>query len=191
MLDSTPIILNHHNIHGPPKGVRRKTLTANISRAMQKSGIPLTSHFGRRIQRIRPYSLRKYFRSKLQGSVDSEILEAWMGHTNGLAQIYNGIKDLDPDTIEKMRERYGRVEDDLLAERVDTTRVAKLETKHKEQDEQLTALREELKAKTEDLNELRDELTRQKAFEEYVRERLKDQADKVRTVRSPSVHPRE
>lgn len=101
--DESPILVNSIT---KVKGIRRKTLTWKIRRAMERSGIQLVTKFGDKVQRMRPYSLRKYFRSNLTGHVASEYIEAWMGHTSGLAHVYGGTKDLDPTTIEHMREAY-------------------------------------------------------------------------------------
>jgi len=58
------------------KGIRRKTLIAKIENAVAKSGIQTQLTFGEKIQRIRSYSLRKYFRSNLTGHAPNEYIEA-------------------------------------------------------------------------------------------------------------------
>ncbi|MEM0084531.1 MAG: tyrosine-type recombinase/integrase [Candidatus Methanomethylicia archaeon] len=58
IIDKSPIIANPRY---PSKGIRRKTLTAKIEKVIAKSGIQSQLTFGNKIQRIRPYSLRKYF----------------------------------------------------------------------------------------------------------------------------------
>jgi hypothetical protein len=80
-----------------------------------KSGIQSQLIFGNKVQWIRPYSLRKYFRSNLTGHAPNEYIEAWLGHTSGLEHVYSGTRDLDPSTIERMREVYRRCEPLLLA----------------------------------------------------------------------------
>ncbi|MEM3442907.1 MAG: hypothetical protein QW667_04045 [Candidatus Bathyarchaeia archaeon] len=67
-----------------------------------KSGIQSQLTFGNKVQRIRPYSLRKYFRSNLTGHAPNEYIEVWLGHTSGLEHVYSGTRDLDPSTIERM-----------------------------------------------------------------------------------------
>jgi integrase len=110
--DSSPIIADSKNSR---KGIRRKTLTGKIERAIAKSGVQVEVVLGDKIQRMRPYSLRKYFRSNLTGHAPTEYIEAWLGHTSGLEQVYSGIRDLDPSTIERMREAYKKCEPFLLA----------------------------------------------------------------------------
>ncbi|MCS7096752.1 MAG: hypothetical protein RMK50_06815 [Nitrososphaerota archaeon] len=83
--------------------IRRKTLTAKIENVIAKSVFQQQITFGNKIQRIRPYSLRKYFRSNLTGHAPNEYIEAWLGHTSGLEHVYSGIMDLDPSTTERMR----------------------------------------------------------------------------------------
>jgi len=110
--EQSPIIAN------PLKkgsGIRRKTLTAKIENVIARSGIQQQAVFGNKVQRIRPYSLRKYFRSNLTGHAPNEYIEAWMGHTSGLEHVYSGTRDLDPATIERMREAYRKCEPFLLA----------------------------------------------------------------------------
>ncbi|MGB9854395.1 MAG: tyrosine-type recombinase/integrase, partial [Candidatus Bathyarchaeales archaeon] len=110
--DKSPIIANPRD---KGKGIRRKTLTAKIESVIAKSGVQQQIAFGNKIQRIRPYSLRKYFRSNLTGHAPNEYIEAWLGHTSGLEHVYSGTRDLDPSTIERMREIYKRCEPLLLA----------------------------------------------------------------------------
>lgn len=74
IIDKIPIIANPRY---PGKGIRRKTLTAKIEKVIAKSGIQSQLTFGNKIQRIRPYSLRKYFRSNLTGHAPNEYIEAW------------------------------------------------------------------------------------------------------------------
>ena len=112
IVDKSPIIANPRY---QGKGIRRKTLTAKIENVIVKSGIQSQLTFGNKVQRIRPYSLRKYFRSNLTGHAPNEYIEAWLGHTSGLEHVYSGTRDLDPSTIERMREVYKRCEPFLLA----------------------------------------------------------------------------
>jgi len=110
--EKSPIIANPRE---KGRGIRRKTLTAKIENVIAKSGIQSQLIFGNKVQRIRPYSLRKYFRSTLTGHAPNEYIEAWLGHTSGLEHVYSGTRDLDPSTIERMREVYRRCEPLLLA----------------------------------------------------------------------------
>lgn len=126
--DKSPILLDHHT--APKKifkGIRRKTLTNKLEKVFKKSGITLKEDWGNKVRRLRPYSLRKYFRSKLTGNVPTEILESWMGHTNGLAQVYSGQKDLDPEIIEKMREIYKQNVENFVVEEIELAKLSKVE----------------------------------------------------------------
>jgi integrase len=119
--DSSPV-LSGQKSEGA-KGIRRKTLTMKIEQALRRSGLELSSNLGDKIQRMRPYSLRKYFRSNLTGHAPQEYIEAWMGHTYGLAQVYSGTRDLDPSTIERMRQAYKSAEKHLLGEAVEAEKI--------------------------------------------------------------------
>jgi len=102
--DRSPIILDEKVKGGKP--VSRVNLCKRILRAMRKSGVEMEEDFAGKIRRMRPYSLRKYFRSNLTGHMPNEYIEAMMGHVSGLNQVYGGTRDLDPSTIERMREAY-------------------------------------------------------------------------------------
>ena len=107
---SSPIIIDLKQlVRGRIKRIARKSLTMRITRALKKSGVVLEEKLANGIvRRMRPYSLRKYFRSNLTGHMPSEYIEALMGHTSGLEHVYGGTRDLDPATIERMREAYKR-----------------------------------------------------------------------------------
>jgi len=115
--DSSPIILNEWEFKrsGKVKHVLRKNISRKIKDAMKNSGIKTVETFGKKIQKMRPYSLRKYFRSNLTGHAPNEYIEAWLGHLSGLEHVYGGTRDLDPNTIERMREAYKNCEPFLLA----------------------------------------------------------------------------
>jgi integrase len=115
--DSSPVILDHREFRrsGKIKGVLRKNISRKITEAIRNSGVKTTETFGKKVQRMRPYSLRKYFRSNLTGHAPSEYIEAWLGHTSGLEHVYGGTRDLDPSTIERMREVYKKCEPSLVA----------------------------------------------------------------------------
>lgn len=132
--DSSPIILDRREFarSGEIKGVLRKNISRKITEAMRNSGVKTTETFGRKVQRMRPYSLRKYFRSNLTGHAPSEYIEAWLGHTSGLEHVYGGTRDLDPSTIERMRGVYKKCEPFLVAttqplEQSDIVKEAKVE----------------------------------------------------------------
>ncbi len=132
--DSSPIILDHREFRrsGKIKGVLRKNISRKITEAMRNSGVKTTETFGKKIQRMRPYSLRKYFRSNLTSHAPSEYIEAWLGHTSGLEHVYGGTRDLDPSTIKRMREAYKKCEPFLIAtvhplEQSDVVKEAKVE----------------------------------------------------------------
>jgi len=125
--DSSPILKGQKS--EDIKGIRRKTLTHNINQALRRSGIELTTTIGNKTKRMRPYSLRKYFRSNLVDKVPPEYLEAWMGHTAGLDQVYNGTRDLDPTTTERMREHYKKAEQHLHSDSPDIENVRQIVVK--------------------------------------------------------------
>jgi len=63
-----------------------------------------------KVRKMRPYSLRKYFRSNLTRHMPSEYIEAIMCHLSELEHIYGGTMDLAPATVERMREAYRNAE---------------------------------------------------------------------------------
>ena len=161
IIDSSPVYRSQQS--DEPGGIRRKTLTQNIENTLKKSGIELSTSFGSKIQRMRPYSLRKYFRSNLAGHVPIEFAEAWTGHTSGLAQIYNGARDLDPTTIERMRRTYRDVEKHLLVEGLDEDQIVQRifhDEEMKKRDEMMIQLTEKLAEATERLEELERKLSK-------------------------------
>jgi integrase len=132
--DSSPIILDHREFtsSGRIKGVQRKNICRKITEAIRNSGIETKETFAGKVRRMRPYGLRKYFRSNLTGHAPSEYIEAWLGHTSGLKHVYGGTRDMDPSTIERMREAYKKCEPFLVAtsqpfERSDIVEEAKIE----------------------------------------------------------------
>lgn len=132
--DTSPLILDRRELarSGVIKGVLRKNISRKITEATRSSGVKTTETFGRKVQRMRPYSLRKYFRSNLTGHAPSEYVEAWLGHTSGLEQVYGGTRDLDPSTIERMRVVFKKCEPFLVAttqplEQSDLVKEAKVE----------------------------------------------------------------
>jgi integrase len=132
--DPSPVILDHREFKrsGKIKGVLRKNISRKITEAMRNSGVKTTDTFGKKVQRMRPYSLRKYFRSNLTSHAPSEYIEAWLGHTSGLEHVYGGTRDLDPSTIERMRGAYRKCEPFLIAtaqplEQSDIVKEAKVE----------------------------------------------------------------
>jgi len=115
--DSSPIILDHREFtsSGKIKGVQRKNICRKITEAVRNSGIETKETFAGKVRRMRPYGLRKYFRSNLTGHAPSEYIEAWLGHTSGLEQVYGGTRDIDPSTIKRMREAYKKCTKFLVA----------------------------------------------------------------------------
>lgn len=159
--DSSPVYRSQQS--DEPRGIRRKTLTQNIENTLKKSGLELSTNFGNKIQRMRPYSLRKYFRSNLAGNVPIEFAEAWTGHTSGLAQIYNGARDLDPTTTERMRRTYRDAEDHLLVEGLDEDQIVQRifhAKEMKKRDEMVRQLTEKFAEATERLEELERKLSK-------------------------------
>jgi integrase len=114
---TSPLIVDSRRFKstGKVKGILQKSLSTRMTRALRKSGITLEEKIGDMARKMRPYSLKKYFRSNLTGHMPSEYIEALMGHTSGLEHIYGGTRDLDPATIERMREAYKKCEPFLLA----------------------------------------------------------------------------
>lgn len=161
--DSSPVLRAQQSEE--PRGIRRKTLTQNIEHTMKKSGLELSSNFGHKVQRMRPYSLRKYFRSNLAGHVPMEFAEAWTGHTSGLVQVYNGARDLDPTTIERMRRAYRDAEKHLLVEGLDEEQIVQRVLQDKEmrrRDEMIRQLTEKFTEATERLEKLEHKLKERK-----------------------------
>lgn len=117
IVDSSPVIRRSGD--GEVSGVRRKTLTGNIELALKKSGLPLISSVGNTTRRLRPYSIRKYFSSTIGDRISTEYKEALLGHTKGLSQIYDGVRDASPEVLERMREMYRNVEAHLTVEGLD------------------------------------------------------------------------
>jgi integrase len=115
--DNSPIIIDWIELKkaGKAKAIQRKSLCTRITRAMRHSSVRLEEHLGTVTKKMRPYSLRKYFRSNLTGHMPNEYIEAMLGHISGLEHVYGGTRDLDPATIERMREAYKKCEPYLLA----------------------------------------------------------------------------
>jgi integrase len=115
--DSSPIILDRREFTGSGKikGVQRKNICRKITEAIRNSGIETKETFAGKVRRMRPYGLRKYFRSNLTGHAPSEYIEAWLGHISGLVHVYGGTRDMDPSTIERMREAYKKCTKFLVA----------------------------------------------------------------------------
>jgi len=63
-------------------------------------------------KRFRPYSLRKYFRRQLAGAGISDAeAEYLMGHVEGLNSLqatYTGLRDLDSEAVEQLRQKYAQ-----------------------------------------------------------------------------------
>jgi integrase len=97
------------------KRIQRKSLCIRITKAMRHSGVRVEEQLGKITRKMRPYSLRKYFRSNLTGHMPTEYIEAMLGHTSGLEHVYGGTRDLDPATIGRMREAYKKSEPFLSA----------------------------------------------------------------------------
>ncbi|MFW9839669.1 MAG: tyrosine-type recombinase/integrase, partial [Candidatus Thorarchaeota archaeon] len=56
---------------------------------------------------VYPYTLRSYFRRQLQISgMDTVVAESLMGHQVDLSATYNGLADLDPLSIESLKQEY-------------------------------------------------------------------------------------
>jgi integrase len=107
--ENSPIIADDKL--GRDKPVSRVNLCKRILRAMRSSGVQLVERYpDGKTRKMRPYSLRKYFRSNLTGHMPTEYIEAMMGHLSGLEHVYGGTRDLAPATIERMREAYRNAE---------------------------------------------------------------------------------
>jgi len=121
--DSSPLIIDWIELRktGRVKGIQRKSLCLKITRAMRHSGIKMEENLTTVVKKMRPYSLRKYFRSNLTGHMPNEYIEAMLGHTSGLEHVYGGTRDLDPATIERMREAYKNCLQYLQATRAEAT----------------------------------------------------------------------
>jgi hypothetical protein len=139
--DKSPLLSNQQF---KDRGIRRRTLSTKIRDVLLKSGVELVTYYGDKRSRMRPYGIRKYFRSNISEKVQKEFGEALIGHTAGLAQVYNGIRDLDPTTIERMRKMYAEAEPFLLVDGVDMESLEQLGQKMKKNEEEIAQLRERL-----------------------------------------------
>jgi len=147
--DSSPVIRTHRSFEA--RGIRRKTLSRNIELALRKSGIPLISTFGNIKKRMRPYSLRKYFKSNLTGRVPSEYSEAWLGHTRGMESTYNGVNDFDPTTLSNMRATYKEAIQYLIVETDEAHIMNRVNAEMQKRDQQIGELEAQLKEMSEKL----------------------------------------
>jgi len=62
-------------------------------------------------KRFRTYSLRKYFRKQISGILSDAEAEYLMGHVEGIRSLqatYAGLRDLDREAIEGLRQAYAR-----------------------------------------------------------------------------------
>jgi len=62
-------------------------------------------------KRLRPYGLRKFFRKKVSVLGDA-VAEFLMGHVGGyksLSSVYRGLRDLDEEVIEELRQQYAKI----------------------------------------------------------------------------------
>ena len=67
------------------------------------------------MKRIRPYSLRKYFRLHVS-KLGEETAEYLMGHVRGITSLtatYTGLRDLDERAIEELREKFAEIVPEL------------------------------------------------------------------------------
>ena len=95
------------------------------------------------------HTLRKYFNTwcKLSG-VQSDIVEFWLGHTQGVKTVYNMFGDIEnPAVISRLAEEYGKCIDALTI-RIGIEKVKELEKK----------LEEEIKLREEKIKQLEEEL---------------------------------
>lgn len=155
--DSNPILKSQQS--EKPTGIRRKTLTQNIEYALKKSGVELETKIGDKVRRIRPYCFRKYFRNNLASNVPFEFSEAWLGHTTGLAQVYNGVRDFDPATAERMREAYKNSVNHLVVEGIDEEVIMQRVNKEmSKQQEEVDTIKSQLTSKNSEIELLTSRL---------------------------------
>ncbi|MCJ7632753.1 tyrosine-type recombinase/integrase [Candidatus Bathyarchaeota archaeon] len=174
--DSSPVIKSQQSDHG----IRRKTLTQNIELALKKSGIELQTTLGDKIRRLRPYCLRKYFRSNLTGHMSIEFSEAMVGRMNGLAQIYGGVRDLDPSTLERMRIEYKNAEQFLLVGMDENLIMRKVNIEIDRQKQEFEA---KVKEKDEQIQQTTTTLKNQSEIIEKTKKNQEDQAKEIGKLR--------
>ncbi|RLE59123.1 MAG: hypothetical protein DRJ32_05195 [Thermoprotei archaeon] len=111
------------------------------------------------IKRLRPYSLRKYFRLHVS-KLGEETAEYLMGHVRGINSLtatYTGLRDLDRRAVEELRKRFA----EILPELEGTAFMFKEEVEklHRQQQEELERLRREVEYLREAHNKLLEILT--------------------------------
>jgi|GEM_PF-1277084 len=194
--DSSPIYRGQRSRDSV--GIRRKTLTQNIEFVLKRSGIELSTTFGEKIQRMRPHSLRKYFRSNLSGHVPTEYAEFWVGHTSGLTQVYGGTRDLDPSTIERMREAYANAQRYLVVEGIDEEGIMRRVSQDlQKRDEEIETLREQYDATRDRLEAIeyiltgdkKGDLLRRLLDQKYMAEEAEFLLEKINKAKKGIVEP--
>ena len=106
------------------------------------------------------HTLRKYFNTwcKLSG-VQSDIVEFWLGHTQGVKNVYNMFGDVEnPAVIKKLAEEYSKCIDALTI-RIGEEKVKELEKKLEEEiklrDEKIKILEEKLEKLIKEIQEIK------------------------------------
>ena len=106
------------------------------------------------------HTLRKYFNTwcKLSG-VQSDIVEFWLGHTQGVKNVYNMFGDVEnPAVIKKLAEEYSKCIDALTI-RIGEEKIKELEKKLEEEiklrDEKIKILEEKLEKLIKEIQEIK------------------------------------
>lgn len=121
----------------------RKALGRIIERSVGKHPT------GEPFRRFRPYGLRKYFRRALSKIGESEA-EVLMGHRRGLMSLeatYSGLRDMDPQALEQLKQKYMSVLPELETEITDLAlrrKVESLEENRVEREKELKEIRKDV-----------------------------------------------
>ena len=88
---------------------------------LKRLGIPRIRGF----RHFRVYSLRKYFRRAVSrlGEDTAEYLLGHLKGINSLSAIYSGLRDLDPQAIEQLRQSFATIVEDLEGSAIGTREI--------------------------------------------------------------------
>jgi len=156
--DSTHIIISRKESKATPVTVHG--VTAAIRRAIQRT---VGEHpTGEDFRLFRPYGLRKYFRRTV-GKLGESTAEYLMGHQKGyesLSATYSGLRDLDPQAINDLKQQYIGILPELETEISDTTlrvQIKDMEEIQKTREVELASLKEDVMEIREFLQQLKEQ----------------------------------
>ncbi len=162
--DSSPIIVKVERDRDTKKityhAVTVHAVTAAVRRAIERT---IGKHpAGDRQRLFRPYGLRKYFRRTV-GQLGESVAEFLMGHKRGLESLsatYSGLRDLDPQAIDELKQQYIQILPEL-----ETTSVSILKAQLEEKEQKEQALISELGRMKGDITDMQDFLEQLKEQE--------------------------